>query len=97
MKAFRICFLLFIVFSLFSTAFAIHETNPAETQLVIKRSGRQIGRPHLQPDLMHPVGDPGFDHLPQEKQAQAPASFFRVNRHVDQLNLAVKHPEAYVS
>lgn len=35
MKAFRIFFALFIVLALFSLAFAIHETVPAETQLIL--------------------------------------------------------------
>jgi len=35
MKAFRVFFALFIVFALFSLAFAIHETIPAETQAVM--------------------------------------------------------------
>ena len=76
MKAFRICFLLFIVFSLFSTAFAIHETNPAETQLVMPAAdAAQVyayitkAKPYTQWDLwpgkesMYPGTQPHGDFL----------------------------------
>ena len=76
MKAFNIFFLLFIVFSLFSRAFAIHETTPAETQLVMPGAdAAQVyayitkGKPYTQWDLwpgkgrMYPGTQPHGDFL----------------------------------